>query len=298
MLSKKEVNKELNPIIGIIGGSGVYEISGLVDKKWVTVETPWGIPSDQLLTGNVNQVPCVFLPRHGRGHSIIPSEVNHRANIAAMKSLGVTDIVSVSAVGSLKEELSPGTFVIVDQIIDRTRLRKKSFFETGLVAHVSFAEPFCYRVGSILYEQALTLGLPVVRGGTYLVMEGPQFSTRAESNLYRSWGASVIGMTTMPEAALAREAEICYATLAMVTDYDCWHEEHDAVSVDSVIKTLKNNASNAQSLISRFIPALGKAENKCYLGCQNALDNAIITPKNDRYSDVVKKLKNIAGRVL
>ncbi|MDI2090021.1 S-methyl-5'-thioadenosine phosphorylase [Commensalibacter oyaizuii] len=288
----------VKPVIGIIGGSGLYDISGLTDQQWVTVETPWGSPSDQLLTGNLNGVSCVFLPRHGRGHGISPSEVNYHANIAAMKKLGVTDIVSVSAVGSLKEELAPGTFVVVDQVIDRTRLRNKSFFGTGLVAHVSLADPFCQRIGQVLFENAKTLGLSVVQGGTYLVMEGPQFSTRAESNLYRSWGASVIGMTNMPEAALAREAEICYATVAMVTDYDCWHEDHDAVSVEAVIKTLTANASNARSLVSKVIPSLGHTRKECYAGCCHALNHAIITAPHKRDPQIVEKLKWIAGRVL
>lgn len=299
MLNKKaSSDSSKKPVIGIIGGSGLYEISGLKDQQWITVETPWGNPSDQLLTGNLEGVACVFLPRHGRGHVLSPSDVNYRANIAAMKKLGVTDIISVSAVGSLKEELAPGTFVVVDQIIDRTRLRVKSYFGTGLVAHVSLADPFCKRIGQVLFEHAKALDLSVVQGGTYMVMEGPQFSTRAESKLYRSWGASVIGMTNMPEAALAREAEICYATVAMVTDYDCWHEDHDAVSVEAVIRTLTANASNARSLVAKVIPALGQSRDICFAGCDRALDNAIITAPQKRDPQMIERLKVIAGRVL
>ncbi|CAI3935419.1 Purine nucleoside phosphorylase (XapA) (PDB:1YQQ) [Commensalibacter communis] len=298
MSNKQFSSTHAQPVIGIIGGSGLYDISGLIDQKWVKVETPWGDPSDELLTGKLEGVSCVFLPRHGRGHVISPTEVNYKANIAAMKTLGVTDIVSVSAVGSLKEELAPGTFVVVDQIIDRTRLRDKSFFGTGLVAHVSLADPFCDRIGQMLYDNAKELGLSVVRGGTYLVMEGPQFSTRAESNLYRSWGASVIGMTNMPEAALAREAEICYATVAMVTDYDCWHEYHDAVSVEAVIKTLTANASNARALVEKIIPNLGNQRPSCKAGCDHALEHALITAPQKRDPMMIEKLKLIAGRVL
>jgi len=212
------------PVIGIIGGSGLYNIEGLTDTKWVKVNTPWGDPSDELLTGVYEGTKVVFLPRHGRGHKISPSALNYRANIDALKRVGVTDIISMSAVGSLKEELPPGHFVIVDQFIDRSFAREKSFFGTGLVAHVSMAHPTCPRLGDALQDSLKALDLPHTRGGTYLVMEGPQFSTLAESNLYRSWGCSVIGMTNMPEAKLAREAEIDYATVAMVTDYDCWHE--------------------------------------------------------------------------
>lgn len=298
MSNKHTTSTHTQPVIGIIGGSGLYNISGLTDQKWVKVETPWGDPSDELLTGKLDGVSCVFLPRHGRGHVVSPTEVNYQANIAAMKMLGVTDIVSVSAVGSLKEELPPGTFVVVDQVIDRTRLRNKSFFGKGLVAHVSLADPFCERIGQVLFDNAKELGLPVVKGGTYLVMEGPQFSTRAESNLYRSWGASVIGMTNMPEAALAREAEICYATVAMVTDYDCWHEDHDAVSVEAVIKTLTENASNARALVEKIIPNLGSQRPSCSVGCDHSLEYALMTAPEKRDPKVVEKLKVIAGRVL
>lgn len=297
-MSKNNLGQH-KPVIGVIGGSGLYNISGLSNQKWVDVDTPWGAPSDQLLTGILEGVPCVFLPRHGRGHVYSPTDVNYRANIAAMKKLGVTQLISVSAVGSLKEELAPGTFVVVDQIIDRTRLRPKSFFEKGLVAHVSLADPFCPKLGNVLYEQAQQLGIKVVKGGTYLVMEGPQFSTRAESQLYRSWGASVIGMTNMPEAALAREAEICYATIAMVTDYDCWHQEHDAVSVDAVIKILTENAQHARSLVEKVIPALNQpCLNDPQCQCTHALDHAIMTAPEKRDPALVERLKWIAKRVL
>jgi len=229
------------PVLGIIGGSGVYDIDGLTNKEWRKVDSPFGDPSDELLFGELNGQKLVFLPRHGRGHRIPPSELNYRANVDAMKRAGVTEIVSVSAVGSLKEELPPGTFVIVDQFVDRTFARVKSFFQTGLVAHVSMAHPVCGRLGDIIEQAAKDAGIIAVRGGTYLVMEGPQFSTQAESNLYRQWGCDVIGMTNMPEAKLAREAEMCYATVAMVTDYDCWHPDHDAVTVEQVVKVLLEN---------------------------------------------------------
>ncbi|KDE19511.1 5'-methylthioadenosine phosphorylase [Acetobacter aceti 1023] len=291
-------NETVEPVIGLIGGSGLYDIDGLEEKEWRTVETPWGLPSDQLLFGRLDGVRCVFLPRHGRGHPIPPSRLNYRANIAAMKMFGVTDIVSLSAVGSLKEELPPGHFVVIDQFIDRTIARTKSFFDTGCVAHISMADPLCNRVGDVLKAQADKLGITAVRGGTYLVMEGPQFSTRAESELYRSWGCSVIGMTNMPEASLAREAEICYATVAMVTDYDCWHTEHDNVTVDSVVKTMQANSANAKALIKATIPALGGKRHSCSAGCDHALEHAVMTAPAARDPELVAKLKTIAGRVL
>jgi 5'-methylthioadenosine phosphorylase len=288
----------VTPKIGIIGGSGLYGIEGLTDTKWQKVETPWGDPSDEILTGMLGGVPVAFLPRHGRGHKIAPSELNFRANIAAMKQLGVTDILSLSAVGSLKEELPPGHFVIVDQFIDRSFARVKSFFGTGCVAHVSVAHPVCPRLGDALEESAKELGLPVTRGGTYLVMEGPQFSTLAESNLYRSWGCSVIGMTNMPEAKLAREAEICYATVAMVTDYDCWHEGHEAVTVDQVVKVLFGNADKARSLVKSVLPKIGTSRGLCPAGCDRALEYALITAPEARDPALVAKLSGVAGRVL
>jgi len=286
------------PVIGIIGGSGLYNIEGLTDTKWVKVNTPWGDPSDELLTGVYEGTKVVFLPRHGRGHKISPSALNYRANIDALKRVGVTDIISMSAVGSLKEELPPGHFVIVDQFIDRSFAREKSFFGTGLVAHVSMAHPTCPRLGDALQDSLTALDLPHTRGGTYLVMEGPQFSTLAESNLYRSWGCSVIGMTNMPEAKLAREAEIDYATVAMVTDYDCWHEEHDAVTVDQVVKVLLGNADKARSLVKAVLPRIAAARGPCHAGCDTALQYALITAPEARDPALLEKLDAVAGRVL
>ena len=288
----------IEPVIGLIGGSGLYDIEGLEDKVWREVETPWGKPSDALLFGRLDGVRCVFLPRHGRGHPIPPSRLNYRANIDALKRSGVTDVISLSAVGSLKEELPPGHFVIIDQFIDRSFAREKSFFDTGLVAHVSMADPLCPRIGDVLEAEARNLGLPVTRGGTYLVMEGPQFSTKAESHLYRSWGCSVVGMTNMPEAKLAREAELCYATVAMVTDYDCWHPGHASVTVDAVVKVMLSNAERARSLVRAAIPILGKIRGLCPAGCDRALDHALITAPAARDAALVAKLEAVAGRVL
>lgn len=285
-------------VLGIIGGSGVYDIDGLEGREWRKIDTPFGAPSDDLLFGTLGGQKLAFLPRHGRGHRIPPSELNYRANIHAMKQAGVTDIVSISAVGSLRDDLPPGTFVIVDQFIDRTFAREKSFFETGLVAHVSVAHPVCARLGDALEQAARALDLPVRRGGTYLVMEGPQFSTRAESDLYRMWGCDVIGMTNMPEAKLAREAEICYATVAMVTDYDCWHEDHGSVTVDQVVKVLLANADNARNLVKGVAPLLRHRAEACPEGCDHALDNAIITAPDARDPLVADRLRTIAGRVL
>ncbi len=292
------MTETITPVIGIIGGSGLYDIAGLTETRWQKVETPWGEPSDELLRGVFAGVEVVFLPRHGRGHRLSPSGLNYRANIDAMKRLGVTDIISLSAVGSLKEELPPGHFVIVDQFIDRSFAREKSFFGTGCVAHVSMAHPVCPRLGEALEQSAAALGLPVARGGTYLVMEGPQFSTLAESRLYRSWNCSVIGMTNMPEAKLAREAEICYATVAMVTDYDCWHEDHDAVTVDAVIKVLFDNADKARNLVKTVLPKLGARRGPCPAGCDRALDYALITATEARDPAMLQKLDAVAGRVL
>ena len=256
-------------LVGIIGGSGVYDIPGLTDVEWRTVDTPWGRPSGELMFGKLNGQPLVFLPRHDRGHRHSPSDINYRANLDALKRVGCTDVISVSAVGSLKQELPPGTFVVVDQFIDRTFARPKSFFSSGCVAHVALGHPVCARLGDNLLAAGQDLGLNIVRGGTYLVMEGPQFSTVAESNLYRSWGCSVIGMTNMPEAKLAREAEMCFATVAMVTDYDCWHPDHDHVTVE-----------------------------QCRHGCQTALDHALITHPSARDPELMEKLDAVAGRVL
>jgi 5'-methylthioadenosine phosphorylase len=286
------------PIIGIVGGSGLYDIEGLENRAWRQVGTPWGNPSDELLTGTLDGVTCVFLPRHGRGHKLSPTHLNYRANIHALKALGVTHVISLSAVGSLKAELPPGHFVVVDQFIDRSFARGKSFFGEGCVAHVSMAHPVCAETGDVLHAAARSLGLPVTRGGTYLVMEGPQFSTRAESELYRSWGCSVIGMTNMPEAKLAREAELHYATVAMVTDYDCWHEDHDHVTVDAVVAVMTANAANARALVRAAVPLLGALADACPQGCDKALDHAIITSPTARDPSLIAKLATVAGRVI
>ena len=288
----------VTPVVGIIGGSGLYDIEGLTDTEWRTVDTPWGAPSDQLLFGRLGDVPCVFLPRHGRGHPLGPTQLNFRANIDALKRSGVTDILSLSAVGSLREDLPPGHFVVVDQFIDRTFAREKSFFGSGLVAHVSMADPVCTRLGDHVEAAAAAIGLPIARGGTYLVMEGPQFSTRAESELYRSWGAAVIGMTNMPEAKLAREAEINYATVAMVTDYDCWHPHHDSVTVDAVVRVMTENAARARALVRAVVPRIGAPRPLCPHGCDRALDTALITAPDKRDPAILAKLDAIAGRVL
>ncbi|HET9148939.1 MAG TPA: S-methyl-5'-thioadenosine phosphorylase [Alphaproteobacteria bacterium] len=283
--------------LGIIGGSGLYDIPGLEDQRWVSIESPFGLPSGQFLFGTLGGRELVFLPRHDRGHRIPPTDINFRANIDALKRAGCTEILSISAVGSLAEALAPGAFVIVDQFIDRTFARVKSFFGKGLVAHVSMAHPVCGRLGDHLEDAAKAAGIAVVRGGTYLVMEGPQFSTKAESALYRSWGCDVIGMTNMPEAKLAREAEMCYATLAMVTDYDCWHPDHDAVTVEQVVKVLLANADKAKGLVRAAAPRF-PALDDCPLGCRRALDNSIITAPDARDPELLAKLDAVAGRVL
>src|SRR5512139_869863 len=284
--------------LGIIGGSGVYDIEGLANKRWQRVESPFGEPSDELLFGELNGQQMVFLPRHGRGHKIPPSEINFRANIDALKRAGVTDVISVSAVGSLREHLPPGTFVIVDQFIDRTFAREKSFFGNGLVAHVSMAHPVCKRLGDHIEAAAKEAGISAMRGGTYLVMEGPQFSSLAESELYRTWGCDVIGMTNMPEAKLAREAELCYATVAMVTDYDCWHPGHDDVTVDQIIKVLLANADKARSLVKHAVPHIGGDDQACECGCRSVLQHALITSPEARDAEIMKKLQAVAGRLL
>jgi 5'-methylthioadenosine phosphorylase len=284
--------------IGIIGGSGLYQIDGLTDVEWRHQWSPFGDPSDELCFGKLGGTDVVFLPRHGRGHTLPPSEINFRANIDALKRAGVTDLVSLSAVGSLTVDLPPGTFVLVDQFIDRTFAREKSFFGTGCVAHVSMAHPVCHRLGEHLAHGARAAGFEMKRGGTYLVMEGPQFSTLAESNLYREqWHCDVIGMTNMPEAKLAREAELCYATVAMVTDYDCWHPDHDDVTVDMVLKVLFQNADMAKALIKATVP-LAAQDRACPQGCRHALDNAIITPAALRDPVALARLDAIAARVL
>jgi len=284
--------------MGVIGGSGLYEIDGLKDVHQETVDTPFGSPSDDFIIGELAGQKIVFLPRHGKGHKQSPTSLNYRANIDAMKRLGVTEILSLSAVGSLREDLAPGDFVIVDQFIDRSFAREKSFFGEGCVAHVSMADPVCRRLGDAIESAAAVADIPVKRGGTYLVMEGPQFSTRAESNLYRQWGCDVIGMTNMPEAKLAREAEICYATVAMVTDYDCWHEDHDDVTVDTVIRVLMANADKGRALVKALAPTLSDRAESCHAGCHTALDAALITAPEARDSVVMARLDAVAGRVL
>ncbi|MBD3663811.1 S-methyl-5'-thioadenosine phosphorylase [Sulfitobacter aestuariivivens] len=288
-----------NTKIAVIGGSGIYDIDGLEGAEWVTVETPWGPPSDKLLTGTLAGVGMVFLPRHGRGHVHTPTSVPYRANIDALKRLGCTDVISVSACGSFREEMAPGDFVIVDQFIDRTTSREKSFFGTGCVAHVSVAHPTCPRLGDACETAARDAGISVHRGGTYLAMEGPQFSTLAESKMYRtSWGADVIGMTNMPEAKLAREAELCYASVAMITDYDSWHPDHGEVDVTQIIKTLMGNANMGRALVSRLPGLLGSDRAPCPHGCDRALEYAILTQPEARDAGMVAKLDAVAGRVL
>jgi len=289
---------DLKPILGIIGGSGVYEIEGLQNKHWKKVNSSFGEPSDELLFGELDGQQMVFLPRHGRGHLIPPSEINYRANIDVLKRAGVTEILSVSAVGSLREDLKPGMFVIVDQFIDRTFARKKSFFGPGLVAHVSMAHPVCNRLGCHIESSAKGIGIEIVRGGTYIAMEGPQFSSIAESELYRSWGCDVVGMTNMPEAKLAKEAEICYVSVAMVTDYDCWHAEHDNVTVDAIIKVLMDNADKAKSLVKSASSVIAFDEKSSQCDCKFSLENAIITSPDCRDKRLVKKLEAVAGRLL
>ena len=286
------------PVIGIIGGSGLYQIDGLTDVEWRRVESPFGETSDEFCFGALGGQPVVFLPRHGRGHALPPSAIDFRANIDALKRCGVTDILSLSAVGSLRDELAPGDFVIVDQFIDRTFAREKSFFGPGCVAHVSMAHPVCGRIGDAISAAAAEMGTRVRRGGTYMVMEGPQFSTLAESELYRAWGCDLIGMTNMPEAKLAREAEICYATVAMVTDYDCWHPGHDDVSVEAIVEVLLANAEKARALVKGVVPLLSDHQGPCRQGCQTALDHALITAPDRRDPDLVKRLGAVAGRVL
>ena len=286
------------PVIGVIGGSGVYDIGGLENTRWEKAASPFGDPSDELLMGELEGQKMVFLPRHGRGHRIPPSDLNFRANMDCLKRAGVTEILSLSACGSFREDLAPGTFVIADQFIDRTFAREKSFFGTGLVAHVGLGHPACSRLGDAIEAAIRGLDIPYQRGGVYLAMEGPQFSTLAESELYRSWGCDVIGMTNMPEAKLAREAEMCYATVAMVTDFDCWHPDHDHVTVDAIIKVLLGNAENARALVKTVTPNLSGRTETCSAGCQTALDNAIITQPDARDPKMVEKLSAVAGRVL
>ena len=285
-------------MLGVIGGSGIYEIDGLENVEWCKVETPWGEASDELLFGSLEGIRMVFLPRHGRGHRLSPSTINYRANIDALKRAGVTDVISLSAVGSFRDELAPGHFVIVDQFIDRTFAREKSFFGPGLVAHVSVAHPTNSRLADWCEAACRSEGITVHRGGTYLAMEGPQFSTLAESNLYRQWGCDVIGMTNMPEAKLAREAEIPYCTVAMVTDYDCWHPDHDNVEVDALIRVLMDNADKARTLVKQVAPRMKERPAVCPSGDDRALEVALITAPEQRDPEFMKKFAAIAGRLL
>ena len=289
----------MDTVIGVIGGSGVYEIEGLEGAEWVTVDSPFGTPSDQVLVGRLDGVKMVFLPRHGRGHVHTPTTVPYRANIDALKRLGVTDVISVSACGSFREEMAPGDFVVVDQFIDRTFAREKTFFGPGLVGHVSVAHPTCPRLSAACVTAARDAGITVHDGGTYLAMEGPQFSSLAESRMYReSWGCDVIGMTNMPEVKLAREAELCYASVAMITDYDSWHPDHGEVDIAQIIATLTGNAGKAKALVSRLPGLLGADRAPCPHGCDRALEYAILTAPDKRDPAMVKKLSAVAGRVL
>ncbi|TCT13608.1 5'-methylthioadenosine phosphorylase [Tepidamorphus gemmatus] len=284
--------------LGIIGGSGVYDLPGLKGARWEHVPTPWGEPSDQLHFGELDGLELVFLPRHGRGHRLPPGAINYRANIDALKRVGVTDVVSLSAVGSFREALSPGTFVLVDQFIDRTFAREKSFFGPGCVAHVAFADPVSPGLADLVEAAARAESIPVIRGGTYLAMEGPQFSTRAESLLYRSWGCDVVGMTNMPEAKLAREAELCYCVVAMVTDYDCWHPDHGDVDVPSILRIVADNADKARRLVERLARDFPREHPPCPIGSDRALETAIVTAPAARDPDLLVKLDAVAGRVL
>lgn len=284
--------------IGFIGGSGLYDIEWLEGAQWEEVKSPFGEPSDALLKGEFDGVPLVFLPRHGRGHRIPPAEVNYRANIDALKRSGVTDIISLSAVGSLREDLEPGTFVIVDQFVDRTVNRARSFFGVGLVAHVPMASPVCARLGDALEMSATDAGARCVRGGTYVAIEGPQFSTRAESEIYRKDSCDVIGMTNMPEAKLAREAELCYGAVAMVTDWDCWKTDQEEVNVEQIMKTMAENAKSAREVVRLVVPRLRAHPEVCPCGCDRALDGAVVTAAASRDPWMVQRLDAVAGRVL
>src|SRR5919107_128675 len=285
-------------VLGIIGGSGIYDLPGLEDVREETIDSPWGEPSAALTRGVIAGLPIAFLPRHGKGHVLSPSDINYRANIDVLKRAGVTDLVSLSACGSFREELPPGTFVLVDQFVDRTYKRESSFFGKGCVAHVSMAHPVSPRLHVHLAAAAKAEGIAAVQGGTYVCMEGPQFSSLAESLTYKAQGYSVIGMTNMPEAKLAREAELCYATVAMVTDFDCWHPDHDAVTVQDIIKVLTANADKAKALVKAVVPVLGQPRGLCPAGCDRALDHAIITAPEMRDPALLAKLDAVAGRLL
>jgi 5'-methylthioadenosine phosphorylase len=285
-------------VLGIIGGSGIYDLPGLEEVREERIASPWGEPSGPLLVGQIAQLPVVFLSRHDKGHRLSPSDINYRANIDALKRAGVTDLISLSACGSFKEDLPPGTFVLIDQFVDRTYKRESSFFGKGLVAHVSMAHPVSPRLRIHIAEAAMAEGIEVVRGGTYVCIEGPQFSTLAESLTYKELGYSVIGMTNLPEAKLAREAEICYATVAMVTDFDCWHPDHDAVTVADIIKVLHANADRAKRLVARLAREFPREHESCPVGSDRALDNAFITAPEARDPELLRKLDAVAARVL
>ena len=285
-------------MIAVIGGSGIYDMDGLEDAQLQNVETPWGKPSDDILTGRLDGIKMAFLPRHGRGHFLSPTDVPYRANIDALKRLGATDVISISACGSFREDYAPGHFVVVDDFIDRTFARDKSFFGAGCVAHVSVAHPTCPRLSDACFQAAQAAGVTIHMGGTYLAMEGPQFSSTAESKLYKSWGCDVIGMTNMPEAKLAREAELCYASIAMVTDYDSWHPDHGAVDISEIIKTLTGNADKGRAMV-RELPKLLQADRApCPHGCDRALEYAVITAPEKRDPALMAKLDVVAKRIL
>ena len=296
--ARKRGRALVKSVLGVIGGSGLYELPGLSNVRWETVASPWGEPSDQLCFGEFAGLPMVFLPRHGRGHVYSPSDINYRANIDALKRVGVTDVVSLSAVGSLREDSPPGTFVVVDQFIDRSFARAKSFFGKGCVAHVAFGEPVSPKLADRLEAAARSTGADVRRGGTYIVMEGPQFSTLAESRLYRAWGCDVIGMTNMPEAKLAREAELCYATVAMVTDFDSWHEDHGTVDITKIVAVMHANADKAKALVVALARDFPREHEACPIGSDTALQYAIITAPEKRDPALLAKLDAVAGRVL
>lgn len=285
-------------VLGIVGGSGFYNLPGLAHAEWRRIDSPWGQPSDDILFADIDGLPIRFLPRHGRGHKLSPSDIDYRANVDALKRAGVTELVSVSACGSLKKKYKPGDFVLPDQFIDRTFARAKSFFGKGCVAHVAMGDPTSPLLHKALEKAAKSENIKIHRGGTYLAMEGPQFSTRAESNLYRSWGCDVIGMTNMPEAKLAREAELCYASVAMVTDYDCWHDDHAHVDVAAIIEVMQENTGKAQRLVARLARDFPREHPACPIGSDRALDVAIITPPEARDPELLKKLDAVAGRVL
>lgn len=284
--------------LAIIGGAGISQIEQLADRQWLRIDTPYGDPSDEILTGTLHGQRVAFLARHGRAHTLNPSEINYRANIDALKRIGVTDILAFSTVGSLREEIRPGMFVIVDQFIDFTHKRATTFFENGIAAHVSMAQPVCPRLGDWIQQAACATHIPTVRGGTYLVMEGPQFSSLAESRLYRQWNCDVIGMTNMPEAKLAREAEICYATVGMVTDYDCWHPQYDHVTVEQMMGVVHANIDRGRGLVQHLATLIQEDRHATNCACRTALQHALMTPREACNRDTIDRLANVAARML